>query len=55
MKELMIKMLLLNNMNFMLSRTSELIVYEPFIVFNLDFLGYLELTSCSICLKSHFT
>ena len=37
MKELMMKMFLLNNMNFMLSRTSELIVYEPFIGLNLDF------------------
>ena len=30
MKELMMRMLLLNNMNYMLSRTSELIVLEPF-------------------------
>ena len=30
MKELMMKMLLLNNMNYMLSKTSELIVLEPF-------------------------
>ena len=37
MMKLMMKMLLLNNMNFMLSRTSELIMYEPFIGFNLDF------------------
>ena len=40
MKELMMKMLLLNNMNYMLSRTSELIVFEPFIGFNLDFRSY---------------
>ena len=31
MKELMMKMLLLNNMNYMSNRTSELIVFEPFI------------------------
>ena len=37
MKELMMKMLLLNNMNFMLSRTSELIVHETFIGLNPDF------------------
>ena len=37
MKELMMKMLLLNNMNYMLNRTSDLIVFEPFIGFNLNF------------------
>ena len=36
MKELMMKMLLLNNMNYMLNRTSELIVFEPFIGYYYD-------------------